>query len=65
MQMERETEQSPKTKMESLRTICDREFLIQQQKIDSFTASFPSSLNSIKSLALDTAQIHGQQPHFL
>ncbi|KAK8536997.1 hypothetical protein V6N13_041948 [Hibiscus sabdariffa] len=58
--MESETEQSSRTKMESLRTICDREFSIQQQKIDSFTASFPSSLNSIKALALDTAQIHAK-----
>ncbi|XP_022738294.1 probable kinetochore protein SPC25 isoform X2 [Durio zibethinus] len=58
--MESETEQSPKTKMESLRTICDREVLIQQQKIDSFTASFPTSLHSIKALALDTAQNHAK-----
>ncbi|GMJ06672.1 ARGONAUTE 1 [Hibiscus trionum] len=59
--MESETEQSSMTKMESLRTICDREFSIQQQKIDSFTASFPSSLNSIKALALDTAQNHAKR----
>ncbi|XVF12181.1 hypothetical protein REPUB_Repub08aG0092100 [Reevesia pubescens] len=58
--MESETEQSPKTKMESLRTICDREVPIQQQKMDSFTASFPSSLHSIKALALDTAQNHAK-----
>ncbi|KAK8569387.1 hypothetical protein V6N13_046446 [Hibiscus sabdariffa] len=58
--MASETEQSSSTKMESLRTICDSEFSIQQQKIDSFTAAFPSSLNSIKTLALDTAQNHAK-----
>ncbi|XVE57182.1 hypothetical protein DITRI_Ditri04bG0071400 [Diplodiscus trichospermus] len=58
--MESETEQSLKTKMESLRTICDRELPIQQQKMDSFTLSFPSSLHSIKALALDTAQNHAR-----
>ncbi|XP_007036372.2 PREDICTED: probable kinetochore protein SPC25 [Theobroma cacao] len=56
--MESETEQSPRTKMEFLRTICEREVPIQQQKIDSFTASFPTSLHSIKALAQDTAQNH-------
>ncbi|KAE8726563.1 putative Receptor protein kinase [Hibiscus syriacus] len=33
--MDSEAEQSTRTKMESLRRICDREFSIQQQKIDS------------------------------
>ncbi|XVF54069.1 hypothetical protein PTKIN_Ptkin05aG0151600 [Pterospermum kingtungense] len=58
--MESEAKQSPKTKMESLRSICDREVQIQQQKIDSFTASFPSSLHSIKALAQDSAQNHAK-----
>ncbi|XVF09339.1 hypothetical protein REPUB_Repub07fG0083800 [Reevesia pubescens] len=58
--MESETEQSQKTKMESFRTICSREVPIQQQKLDSFTASFPSSLHSVKALALDTAQNHAK-----
>ncbi|XWS50912.1 hypothetical protein CRYUN_Cryun12cG0131300 [Craigia yunnanensis] len=58
--MESETEQSPKTKMESLRSICDRVVLIQQQKIDSVTASFPTSLHSIKALVQDNVQNHAK-----
>ncbi|GMI71482.1 hypothetical protein HRI_000817500 [Hibiscus trionum] len=58
--MENETEQYLKAKMEYLRSICDREIQVQQQIIDSFAASFPTSLNFIKSLALDTAQNHAK-----
>ncbi|GMI99481.1 hypothetical protein HRI_003617300 [Hibiscus trionum] len=58
--MESQTEQSSRAKMEYLRTICDREISIQQQRIDSSTASFHSSLNSIKAPALDTAQNHAK-----
>ncbi|KAL4297859.1 hypothetical protein GQ457_12G007930 [Hibiscus cannabinus] len=54
--MEKETEQYPTAKMEYLRSICDREVPVQQQIVDSLTASFATSLNSIKALALDTAQ---------
>ncbi|KAG4130808.1 hypothetical protein ERO13_D09G168200v2 [Gossypium hirsutum] len=56
--MEIETAQSPKTKMESLRSICDREVRVHQQNLDSFTALFPTSLHFIKALAQDAAQAH-------
>ncbi|GMI96383.1 hypothetical protein HRI_003307600 [Hibiscus trionum] len=58
--MENETEQDPKAKMEHLRSICDGRIPEQQQIIDSFTASFATSLNFIKALALDTAQNHAK-----
>ncbi|OMO67497.1 Chromosome segregation protein Spc25 [Corchorus olitorius] len=48
--------------MESLKTICDREVPIQQQKIDSLAESFPTSLHSIKALAQDTAQNQAKLP---
>ncbi|XP_039060567.1 kinetochore protein SPC25 homolog [Hibiscus syriacus] len=46
--------------MEYLSSICDGEIRVQQQIIDSFAASFPTSLNFIKALALDTAQNHAK-----
>ncbi|KAK8499546.1 hypothetical protein V6N13_097228 [Hibiscus sabdariffa] len=60
--MEKETEAYPKAKMDYLRSICDcdREIPVQQQIIDSFAASFPTSLHFIKALALDTAQNHAK-----
>ncbi|KAL4282735.1 hypothetical protein GQ457_16G024240 [Hibiscus cannabinus] len=66
--MEKETEAYPKAKMDCLRSICDcdcdcdcdREIPVQQQIIDSFAASFPTSLHLIKALALDTAQNHAK-----
>ncbi|KAG8484120.1 hypothetical protein CXB51_022951 [Gossypium anomalum] len=56
--MEIETAQSPKTKMKSLRSICDREVRVHQQNLDSSTALFPTSLHFIKALAQDAAQAH-------
>ncbi|XP_050224197.1 kinetochore protein SPC25 homolog [Mercurialis annua] len=42
--------------MESLRLSCEREVAVEMQKIDSFTASFSQSMDSIKSTAEQTLQ---------
>jgi kinetochore protein Spc25 len=47
--------------MESLRLICDRDAQIQLQKMDSFTASFSNSMDSVKARAEETVQNQGQK----
>ncbi|KDO69533.1 hypothetical protein CISIN_1g019175mg [Citrus sinensis] len=54
--MESSVEDSVRTKMESMRVICDREITINEQKMDSVTASFLQSLESIKAKARATVQ---------
>ncbi|XP_044487355.1 kinetochore protein SPC25 homolog isoform X2 [Mangifera indica] len=54
--MQIEVEDSVRTKMESLRLICDREIPFNQQKMDSFVESFRHSLESVKAKALETIQ---------
>lgn len=49
-------EDSVRTKMESMRVICDREITINERKMDSVTASFLQSLESIKAKARATIQ---------
>lgn len=49
-------EDSVRTKMESMRVICDREITINEQKMDSVTASFLQSLESIKAKSRATVQ---------
>ncbi|KAI4336195.1 hypothetical protein L6164_014750 [Bauhinia variegata] len=51
---------SVRTKMESLRLTCDAELLVQQQKMDAFTASFRKSLESAKARAHETAKYQAQ-----
>ncbi|KAI9215458.1 hypothetical protein POPTR_T124408v4 [Populus trichocarpa] len=46
--------------MESLRLICDRDAQIQLQKMDSFTASFSNSMDSVKARAEETVQNQGK-----
>ncbi|KAG6746049.1 hypothetical protein POTOM_050561 [Populus tomentosa] len=46
--------------MESLRLICDRDAQIQLQKMDSFTASFSISMDSVKARAEETVQNQGK-----
>ncbi|KAJ6339744.1 hypothetical protein OIU77_007650 [Salix suchowensis] len=46
--------------MESLRLVCDRDAQILLQKMESFTASFSSSMDSIKARAEETVQNQGE-----
>ncbi|XP_027770969.1 kinetochore protein SPC25 homolog isoform X1 [Solanum pennellii] len=46
-----------RNKMEELRLVCDREILIQQQRIDAATGSFKKSLDSTKTQAQETLQL--------
>ncbi|KAB1223442.1 Kinetochore protein spc25 [Morella rubra] len=55
-----QAEDTARTKVESLRLICDRDIPIQQQKMDSLTASFRESLESIEARAQDTVQNQGK-----
>ncbi|KAH9776305.1 kinetochore protein SPC25-like [Citrus sinensis] len=54
--MESSVEDSVRAKMESMRVICDREITINEQKMDSVTASFLQSLESIKAKSRATVQ---------
>ncbi|GMY14900.1 kinetochore protein SPC25 homolog [Fagus crenata] len=58
--MESQAEEPVLKKMESLRLLCEREIPIQQQKMDSFAASFFKSLQSIQSTAQQTLQNQGK-----
>uniref|UniRef100_A0A2N9J1I6 Uncharacterized protein n=1 Tax=Fagus sylvatica TaxID=28930 RepID=A0A2N9J1I6_FAGSY len=58
--MESQAEEPVRKKMESLRLLCEREIPIQQQKMDSFAASFFKSLQSIQSTAQQTLQNQGK-----
>lgn len=59
--MEWKATETVRAKMESLRLICDRDAQIQLQKMDSFTASFSNSMDSVKARAEETVQNQGQK----
>ncbi|KAL9337941.1 hypothetical protein Peur_069710 [Populus x canadensis] len=58
--MEWKATETVRAKMESLRLICDRDAQIQLQKMDSFTASFSNSMDSVKARAEETVQNQGR-----
>ncbi|KAG6747087.1 hypothetical protein POTOM_049466 [Populus tomentosa] len=58
--MEWKGTETVRAKMESLRLICDRDAQIQLQKMDSFTASFSNSMDSVKARAEETVQNQGK-----
>eukprot|EP00258_Populus_trichocarpa_P025659 XP_024441678.1 uncharacterized protein LOC7453785 isoform X3 [Populus trichocarpa] len=58
--MEWKATETVRAKMESLRLICDRDAQIQLQKMDSFTASFSNSMDSVKARAEETVQNQGK-----
>ncbi|PKI59112.1 hypothetical protein CRG98_020478 [Punica granatum] len=53
-------EEPARTKMESLRLMCDREMSVHRQKMDSFASSFLGALDSIKTKSQETVQNQGQ-----
>ncbi|XP_031372485.1 kinetochore protein SPC25 homolog [Punica granatum] len=53
-------EEPARTKMESLRLMCDREMSVHRQKMDSFASSFLGALDSIKTKSQETVQNQGR-----
>ncbi|KAK2663707.1 hypothetical protein Ddye_002281 [Dipteronia dyeriana] len=55
-QIKNRAEEPVRTKMESLRLICETQITISQQKMDTFAESFRHSLELVKAKAQDTVQ---------
>ncbi|TQD96801.1 hypothetical protein C1H46_017533 [Malus baccata] len=58
--MDGKTEESVRTKMESLRMACESEIPIHEKDLDAFTASFRDSLTSVRAAAQETLQSQGK-----